>query len=94
MKLYTKMETTPHYLARMIIDSCDFEEIKELIKELDELVCDYEFTKELRDYFDDIIKHEDEDDKEDVNYKELEEKLEFVKMVVNEVLTEINKGIK
>jgi hypothetical protein len=58
MEIYTKMETTPHYLACMIVDSCDFEEISELIKEIDELICEYKFTKELRDHFDKIIKEE------------------------------------
>ena len=43
-----------------ILDAlCEHDEIKHVIIELDRMVADYDFTKELRDYFVEEIKKED-----------------------------------
>jgi hypothetical protein len=44
-------EITVEELANQISQSCNREEISELIQELDRLEADYEFTEELRNYF-------------------------------------------
>lgn len=49
-----------------LINSLSHEELIEFVKELDREVSDYDFTKELRDYF--LDEMEDEEEEEDYEY--------------------------
>jgi hypothetical protein len=46
-------------LARQLVDELNRPAIAKLIKDLDALVADYDFTKKLRDYFVAEMKEED-----------------------------------
>lgn len=49
-----------------LINSLSHEELIEFVKELDREVSDYDFTKDLRDYF--LEEMEDEEEEEDYEY--------------------------
>lgn len=49
-----------------LINSLSHEELIEFVKDLDREVSDYDFTKELRDYF--LEEMEDEEEEEDYEY--------------------------
>lgn len=56
MKLNLRINMPPDDLAKDIVDSCDEEEIYNLIYYLNEFICDYNFTKKLKKYIDEDLK--------------------------------------
>lgn len=49
-----------------LVNSLSHEELVEFVKELNHEVSDFDFTKDLRDYF--IVEMEDEEEDEDYEY--------------------------
>jgi len=55
MIINTVTETTPRELAQSLFESSTKDDLLELIKEIENNVCEYQFTEQIMRYCEDII---------------------------------------